>query len=539
MRAPIGLRIATKRRATGQSQAGLARAVGISASYLNLIERNKREVGGTLLKRIAEGLDLPLDELTGEGEQRLINALEEAFADPVLAASGLGGTRARELVASAPDAAAAIVGLHRAYQGAVASADAYANRLRTDPLFSELLHQILSGITAVRSGAEILGDVPDLGEDERQRFVGSIRRETVGLSAVAQTLIGQFDSSSETRRTLSPVRELDDLIAQEANHFPTLELAGAEVRAEIDALGPFGEASLKAALRQRFGVEVTTSGAREVDAQGFPGQYRYDPERRNMWFQTSANAATRQFQLARLYAELARPDAIDALLGTPLLSSPDARRLAQRALGSYLAGTVVLPYEAVLAEAEALRYDIAALQQRFGASFEQVAHRLVTLRRKGAEGIAFGFLRSDPAGRLTKHFPLPGLLLPSAGHACPLWAIYAAFRAGEGVVRQVVRFPDGSRYLFIARATARRAARFGDNPTPTSVMLACNVLQADGTVYADGLDLGSTASDVPVGPACRLCTRRDCASRQEEVLSAGGSREAVRAPLVPRQLASD
>jgi predicted transcriptional regulator/transcriptional regulator with XRE-family HTH domain len=539
MRAPIGLRIATKRRAIGQSQAGLARAVGISASYLNLIERNKREVGGTLLKRIAEGLDLPLDELTGEGEQRLINALEEAFADPVLANSGLGGNRARELVASAPDAAAAIVALHRAYQGAMASADAYANRLRADPLFSELLHQILSGITAVRSGAEILGDVPDLGEEERQRFVGSIRRETVGLSAVAQTLIGQFDSSSETRRTLSPVRELDDLIAQEANHFPSLELAGVEVRAEIDALGPFGEASLKTALRQRFGVEVTTSGAREVDAQGFPGQYRYDPDRRSMWFQTSANAATRQFQLARLYAELARPEVIDALLSSPLLSSPDARRLAQRALGSYLAGTVVLPYEAVLAEAEALRYDIAALQQRFGASFEQVAHRLVTLRRKGAEGIAFGFLRSDPAGRLTKHFPLPGLLLPSAGHACPLWAIYAAFRAGEGVVRQVVRFPDGSRYLFIARATARRAARFGDNPTPTSVMLACNVLQADGTVYADGLDLGSTASDVPVGPACRLCTRRDCASRQEEVLSAGGGREAVRAPLVPRPPAAD
>ncbi len=356
MRAAIGLRIATRRRATGQSQASLARIVGISASYLNLIERNKREVGGALLKRIAEGLDLPLDELTGEGEQRLINALEEAFADPVLATSGLDGARARDLVASAPDAAAAIVGLHRAYQGAMASADAYANRLRTDPLFSELLHQILSGITAVRSGAEILGDVPDLGEDERQRFLGAIRRETVGLSAVAQTLIGQFDSSSETRRMLSPVRELDDLIAQEANHFPSLERAGDEVRAEIDAVGPFGETSLRGALKQRFGVEVTTSGAREVDAQGFPGQYRYDPERRSMWFQTSANAATRQFQLARLYAELARPDAIDALLGSPLLSSPDARRLAQRALGSYLAGTVVLPYEEFLGEAEALRY---------------------------------------------------------------------------------------------------------------------------------------------------------------------------------------
>ena len=59
---------------------------------------------------------------------------------------------------------AAIVQLHRAYAGAVASADDYAQRLQADPLFAELLHRILSGITAVRSGAEILEDVPDLDE---------------------------------------------------------------------------------------------------------------------------------------------------------------------------------------------------------------------------------------------------------------------------------------------------------------------------------------------------------------------------------------
>jgi XRE family transcriptional regulator, fatty acid utilization regulator len=156
MRAPIGLRISTQRRATGQSQAALARLVGISPSYLNLIERNKREVGGALLKRIAASLAIDLDALTGETEQRLVHNLEEAFSDPALAGSGLGAGAARDLVASNPAAAAAIVALHRSAQAAMATADAYANRLRADPLFSQLLHQVLSGITAVRSSAEIL-----------------------------------------------------------------------------------------------------------------------------------------------------------------------------------------------------------------------------------------------------------------------------------------------------------------------------------------------------------------------------------------------
>jgi predicted transcriptional regulator len=211
-----------------------------------------------------------------------------------------------------------------------------------------------------------------------------------------------------------------------------------------------------------------------------------------------------------------------------MLTSAAARRLAQRALSSYFAGAVVFPYEDFLKAAEGCRYDIDTLRERYSASFEQVAHRLVTLRRPGASGVPFGFLRSDPAGRLTKHFPLPGLLLPSSGHACPLWAIYAAFRAPEGIVRQVVRFSGGSRYLFIARSITKRVAGFADQALPISVMLACDVLHADRTVYGAGLDLADGRADVPVGPACRLCTRAECPSRQEEALAPGG--EEVRAP---------
>ena len=154
MRAPIGLRISSKRRAIGLSQAALARRAGISASYLNLIERNKRHVGGSLLIRLAEALELDIGELSGDAEHRLIAELDEALADPLLV--GLGAPPAHDLVAQQPAAALAIARLHRAYQGAQANADDYADRLHADPLLAQLLHGVLSGITAIRSSAEMV-----------------------------------------------------------------------------------------------------------------------------------------------------------------------------------------------------------------------------------------------------------------------------------------------------------------------------------------------------------------------------------------------
>lgn len=533
MRAPIGLRISSKRRSLGVSQAALARRAGISASYLNLIERNKRQVGGSLLIRLAEALELDIGELSGEAEHRLIAEVEEALADPLL--GSIGAPSARDLVAEQPAAAVAIARLHRAYLGAQADADDYSDRLRTDPLLAQLLHRVLSGITAVRSSAEILSEVGDLAEGERQRFVDAIARETRGLSEVARGLVGQFEVDAKARR-LSPLRELDDLIFENDNYFPELEATAEELRRAVVAQGPFGEAALSSLLLSRFGITVTRSANREVDAAGFPGQYHYNEAARTIWFQTSATAATRQFQLARLFAELVASGTIERAVDSPELTSDTSRRLAYRALGSYLTGAMVFPYRQFLADAEAARYDVEALQQAYGASFEQVAHRLVTLRKPGETGVPFAFLRSDPAGRLTKHFPLPGLPLPGAGHACPLWVIYAAFRTPDRTVRQLAQFPDGSRYLFLARAQARRSAHFSDQAIHTSVMLACDALHADRTVYGAGLPLSDPSFDVPVGPTCRLCSRRDCAERQEEAVAPGGQQIAIRAPLVARAL---
>jgi len=533
MRAPIGFRISNRRKSLRISQAALARLVGISPSYLNLIENNKRDVGGALLQRVALHLNIDIDDLTGQAEQKLLQDLEEAYADPMVESLPFQPDERRQMVAQYPASALAMTRLHRAYTEAMASADAFADRLRSDPLLSQLLHQVLSGVTAVRSSAEILEEVPDLQEGERERFVAAIGRETRNLGAVARNLIGHFENASAGRRSVSAAREIDDLLIERTNYFPALEDTAIALRDAVEAHGAFGVQSLTEALDKQFGVRIAVGGLPPGGAEDFPGQYRYFPELSTMWLQGATTLATRQFQLARLYGELAAGAVIEAELGKAALASQAALRLARRALGSYLAGAMVFPYSRFLEQAEAMAYDIDQLRQTYYASYEQVAHRLVSLRRSGEEGVPFGFLRSDPAGRLTKHYPLPGLLLPYSGHACPLWAIYGAFRTPDMPVRQVVRFSDGSRYLFVARTVQRRAAAFHEPPVMASVMLACNVLHADRTVYAQGLNLADTEADVEVGPTCRLCTRSNCASRQEEPLAPSPGRENLRTALVP------
>lgn len=537
MRAPIGLKIRNRRKTLGLSQSGLARSIGISPSYLNLIEGNKRDVGGVLLQKIAAGLEIELATLTGEAEQRVMQELEEAFADPLFQDLEFKGDESRDLVAESPKMAQAVSRLYRAYADAKSDLEIQGNRLRSDPLFSELLHQILSQITIVRSNSEILEDEGALSEEESQRFLKVIGQEAHAMSDVAQTLITHFDQTSQQRRATSPTHELDDLIINERNYFPLLEDAADQLRTELGLEASFNEAILVNALETSFGVKVVHDKEMVESEKGFAGQFQFDGAERVMRFQGSTTAATRKFQLARLYVDLAAPDVINAHINDPRLTSNAARRLAHRAMGSYMAGAMTLPYGQFLHDAEASAYDIDFLSQAYTASFEQVAHRLVTLRREGEEGIPFGFLRSDPAGRLTKHFPLPGLLLPNSGHACPLWAIYEAFRMPGHVVRQVAGFADGSRYLFISKTVSKRLATFKDQPFHSSVMLACDVLHADRTIYGAGLNLENSALDVPVGPACRLCVRRDCAHRQEAAYNVAKDAADAPAPFLPQSFA--
>jgi predicted transcriptional regulator len=161
---------------------------------------------------------------------------------------------------------------------------------------------------------------------------------------------------------------------------------------------------------------------------------------------------------------------------------------------------------------------MARLGARFDASFEQVAHRLATLRRPGAEGVPIHFVRTDIAGNISKRFTASGLRLPRYGGACPRWVLHHAFATPGRVVSQVARLPDGEAYLFIAEA---EVAAPGRGPSH-AVMIGAALAHAPRFVYADGLDLEAPGLAVPVGITCRQCPRDDCAERAFERIALPG-----------------
>ncbi|MDN5569339.1 MAG: helix-turn-helix transcriptional regulator, partial [Paracoccus sp. (in: a-proteobacteria)] len=80
-----GTRIRERRLSLSRRQSDIARAVGISPAYLNLIEHNRRPVSTDLVTRLAAELEVPADELAEGREEIRIAALREAAAHPVAA----------------------------------------------------------------------------------------------------------------------------------------------------------------------------------------------------------------------------------------------------------------------------------------------------------------------------------------------------------------------------------------------------------------------------------------------------------------------
>ena len=513
----IGPKIRDRRHVLGVTQSGLAARVGISASYLNLIENNKRSIAGALLKRIGDELGLALEDLDGAAERRLIGDLVEIGGAPPLAPLHLDGAAAGELASRYPGWAHALVALHRAWRDRDQAVSALADRLSQDPFLGDAVHSMLTRVAALRSSSEILATIEDLEPDEQRRFAAIIGVESERLAGVAQALAAFFDKARIGKRPINPVEEVDDFLLDRNNCFPALDQVAEDVRRAVRVPRECHEQALVDYLSREHAVEIREQRA-PSSAHARPTLAAFDPEARTISISDSVAPATRRFELVRLAADLFHRGAPIAaeIDSTPLLTTAAARHRARRVLSSYVAGAVLLPYGAFRQAAVDLRYDIDALSRRFGASFEQVCHRLVTLRRPGLEGIPFGLMRVDAAGFVTKRFPLPDLLLPRYGNACPIWALYAAFQTPGAVVRQLAEFPTGDRFLFLARTVEKQRPAFAMPRRFMSVMLACDALHADRIIYADGLDVASSAPATPVGSNCRLCVRRECAYREED-----------------------
>ena len=77
----IGPKIKAFRRQLGLQANKLSEQLGISPSYLNLIESGKRKIDGDLLLKVCEELKIELTDLTNKSDLNLANNLSELLGD--------------------------------------------------------------------------------------------------------------------------------------------------------------------------------------------------------------------------------------------------------------------------------------------------------------------------------------------------------------------------------------------------------------------------------------------------------------------------
>ena len=445
----LGAKVRALRRRQQISQSQLAEKLGISTSYLNLIENNHRPLPAPVLIKLAQLYQIDLHAFAADDDARLVADLLEAFSDPLFEGQELSSGDVRELAAASPAGARAVLALYKAYQGARGAADDLSTRLTA----GEELHSV--------------------------------------------------------ERSHLPSEEVSDLIQRHMNHFPELEHGAEELSGRARLSTEELYAGLCRYLERQHGIRVDL--ARGSVERGT--LRRFDPARRVLTLSELLPTRSRTFQVAYQVGLLTQREALDRIAADPWLTSDASRALVRVALANYFAGCLLMPYEPFLRAAREERYDIDVIGRRFRVGFEQVCHRFTTLSRPGYEGVPFHMLRIDVAGNLSKRFSASGIRFARFSGACPKWNVFHAFLTPGLIRIQVSRMTDGATYFCIARTIQKDSGGFHQIQPVMAIALGCRIEYAKQLIYADGVALDNPDIYVPVGVTCRLCERTDCEQR--------------------------
>jgi predicted transcriptional regulator/transcriptional regulator with XRE-family HTH domain len=306
-----------------------------------------------------------------------------------------------------------------------------------------------------------------------------------------------------------PYDEVRDWVQSRQNHFDALDRA-AEALFEGQR---FSSSSLRDDLR-RYLLEahgITTAGAAGLLGAGVFWRLRRSSKR--LYLAEDVAPESEIFWLAHVIGQIEQKPLIEREVRRAGFSSPEALGLARIALANYFAGALMLPYGRFHEAARHVRHDIQRLQHQFGASFEQICHRLSTMQRRELPGIPFYFVKTDIAGNILKRSSATRFQFAQFGGPCPLWNVYRAFAHPGEILVQLARTPDDVTYLNIARTVGRGAGSYLARPRAVAVVLGCDIRYATQTVYAAGLNIASPAAADLIGPGCRACERHDCRHR--------------------------
>lgn len=365
-----------------------------------------------------------------------------------------------------------------------------------DPLFRDLSiprHEVAELVENAPGAAEAVVRLYRAFSDRR-------RREALGEAAAHD---GRESGAAQT-----PTDWVRDFIQSHRNHFPGLDEAG---EATAKALGAAPHA-FEAAATERLSEHGVSVRIMPVQVM-VDYVRRYDIHRRRLMLSETLQGSSRAFACAYQLALAEHGEALNAAVEAAGAPDLPTKRLLKVSLTNYLAGCIQMPYARFHEAAETLGYDIGVLKARFGASYEQVCHRLTTLSRPGARGVPFFLLRVDQAGNVSKRFAAGAFPFSRFGGTCPRWNVHAAFRTPGRVLTQVIETADGARYFTLSRTVKRTPAAWGGaEDAELAVGLGCELKYAGRLIYSRGQDLAA-APATEIGPTCRLCERPNCRER--------------------------
>ncbi|UOA27779.1 helix-turn-helix domain-containing protein [Pseudosulfitobacter sp. DSM 107133] len=226
-----GSRIRERRVISGLKQADLARQIGISASYLNLIEHNRRRIGGKLLLNIAHVLGVEPSALTEGAEAALIASLREAASDVGLGVAEI--ERVEEFAGRFPGWAEVLAGAHRRVLSLERTVETLSDRLTHDPQLATSMHEVLSTAAAIRSTASILAEDNSISPDWQARFHANIDQDSRRLADSAKALVTYLDANPEESAHASPQEEVDAFLEAYDYRFDGIEAASQSVDAVL------------------------------------------------------------------------------------------------------------------------------------------------------------------------------------------------------------------------------------------------------------------------------------------------------------------
>ncbi|MBB5684422.1 helix-turn-helix domain-containing protein [Sphingobium boeckii] len=342
------------------------------------------------------------------------------------------------------------------------------------------------------------------------------RREVEEWLAAAPGGVEAFARAFDALRSGTGPAQADDgisdvrrEIARWRNHFPDLD---AQAEALADELR-LGAADLYGAIAERLRAKHQIA-IRILPVDVMPDMLRrLDLHARQLQVSETLDPASRTFAAAFQLAQIEARAEVDALVKGAAFGARVHERLYRRHLLGYFAAALMMPYARFLRACEATGYDVELLQRRFGAGFEQVAHRLTTLQRVGARGLPFFMIRIDRAGQASKLYAgASATPLVDAPARCPLWRLHNAFDRPGHMIRQLAELEDGTRWFTLARTVQPQGRRVGGVGAEFAIGIGLDAALAGSLAAASGIDLKAGRA-TPIGLGCRPCTRMDCPQR--------------------------